>query len=240
MFNEWVQLHIFCEGLSYESKKAVDHSSGGSLNKKKTIEEVIDVIETVAENDYFYASERGNTRGVMELNNVDALQAQNKHITKQLANLTKKMERNQVAAITTSSAAQEGANVEAKSEQEQANHIGNSPRQTHDPYSKMYNPGWRNHPNFGWENQQDQSQDQRRHNPNNHAAHQHFTQRSYQHHPNNTSPHPYQNQNDPTHPSTLNSPSSEERLSKIETLLEGICKEIQDNKVFKEEVGGAS
>ena len=81
MFNEWVQLHIFYEGLSYESKKAVDHSSGGSLNKKKTIEEAIDVIETVAENDYFYASERGNTRGVMELNNVDALLPQNKLIT---------------------------------------------------------------------------------------------------------------------------------------------------------------
>lgn len=55
MFNEWVQLHIFYKDLSYESKKAVDHSSGGSLNKKKTIEEAIDVIETVAENDYFYA-----------------------------------------------------------------------------------------------------------------------------------------------------------------------------------------
>ena len=82
MFNEWVQLHIFYEGLSYESKKAVDHSSGGSLNKKKTIEEAIDVIETVAENDYFYAFERSNTRGVMELNHMDALLAQNKMITK--------------------------------------------------------------------------------------------------------------------------------------------------------------
>jgi len=50
MFNEWVQIHIFYEGLSHESKKAVDHSSGGSLNKKKTIEEAIDVIETVADN----------------------------------------------------------------------------------------------------------------------------------------------------------------------------------------------
>ena len=149
MFNEWVQLHIFYKGLSYESKKAVDHSSGGSLNKKKTIEEAIDVIKTVAGNDYFYASERGNTRGVMELNNVDALLAQNKLITKQLADLTKKMERNQVAAITTSSTTQEGVNEEAEGSQEQANYIGNSPRQNHDPYSKTYNPGWRNHPNFG-------------------------------------------------------------------------------------------
>ncbi|KAL4276154.1 hypothetical protein AHAS_Ahas20G0178800 [Arachis hypogaea] len=236
IFNEWVQLHIFYEGLSYESKKAVDHSSEGSLNKKKTIEEAIDVIETVAENDYFYASERGNTRGVMELNNVDALLAQNKMITKQLADLTKKMERNQVAAISTSAATQEGVNEEAEGDQEQANYIRNSPRQHHDPYSKTYNPGWRNYPNFGWENQQDQGQDQRRHNPSNNATHQHSTQRSYQHPPNNTPQHPYQSQNGPSHPSNLNSPSSEERLSRIEALLEGICKEIQDNKVFKEEV----
>ncbi|KAL4329612.1 hypothetical protein AHAS_Ahas13G0317500 [Arachis hypogaea] len=159
MFNEWVQLHIFYEGLSYESKKAIDHSSGGSLNKKKTIEEAIDVIETVAENDYFYASKRGNTIGVMELNNVDALLAQNKLITQQLADLTKKMETNQVAAISTSSTTQEGVNEEAQGSQEQANYNGNSPRKNYDPYSKTYNPGWRNHPNFGWGSEQDQNQD---------------------------------------------------------------------------------
>ncbi|XP_015948800.1 uncharacterized protein LOC107473722 [Arachis duranensis] len=121
----------------------------------------------------------------------------------------------------------ERVNEEAEGSQEQANYIGNSPKQNYDPYSKTYNPGWRNHPNFGWGNQQDQSQDQRRHNPNNNATHQQFTQRTYQHPHNNTS-----------HPSTFNPnlPSFDDRLSKIETLLEGICKDIQDNKVFKEEV----
>ncbi|KAL4391111.1 hypothetical protein AHAS_Ahas03G0212400 [Arachis hypogaea] len=128
MFNEWVQLHIFYEGLSYESKKAVDHSSGGSLNKKKTIEEAIDVIETVAENDYFYASKRSNTREVIELNHMDALLAQNKMITKQLADLTKKVEENQVATVITSSPAQERVNIEEEGDWEQANYVGNSPR----------------------------------------------------------------------------------------------------------------
>ncbi|XP_057734326.1 uncharacterized protein LOC130949692 [Arachis stenosperma] len=174
-----------------------------------------------AENDYFYASERGNTRGVIELNNVDTLLAQNKLITKLLADLTKKMERNQVAAITTSSTAQEGVAEEGEGDLEQANYIGNSPRQSHDPYSKTYNPGWRNHPNFGWENQQDQSQEQRRYNPNNNAAHQQLSQRAYQHQ-NSTS--------------ALNQSSIDERFSKLETLIERICQDVQDNKVFKEEV----
>ncbi|XP_057747030.1 uncharacterized protein LOC130966259 [Arachis stenosperma] len=101
-------------------------------------------------------------------------------------------------------------------------------KKTHDPYSKTYNYGWRNHPNFGWGNQQDQGQDQRchNHNPNNNATHQHPSQRSYQH--------PL---NHPSQLSNLNPPSpTEDRLSRIETLPEDICKEVQDNRVFKDEV----
>ena len=77
-------------------------------------------------------------------------------ITKQLADLTKKVEENQVAAVITSSPAQERANVGEEGDWEQANYVGNSSRQIHDPYSKTYNSGWRNHPNFGWGNQQNQ------------------------------------------------------------------------------------
>ncbi|XP_057746987.1 uncharacterized protein LOC130966220 [Arachis stenosperma] len=201
----------------------------GSSIQKPTIQannfelkpQLITLVQNNSENDYFYASERGNTRGVIELNNVDPLLAQNKLITKQLADLTKKMERNQVAAITTSSIAQEGVAKGGEGDLEQANYIGNSPRQSHDPYSKTYNPGWRNHPNFGWGNQQDQSQEQRRYNPNNNAAHQQLSQRAYQHQ-NNTS--------------ALNQSSIDERFTKLETLLEGICKDNQDDKLFKEEV----
>ena len=128
------------------------------------------------------------------------------------------MEMNQVAAISTSSTTQEGVNEEAEGSQEQANYIGNSPRKNYDPYSKTYNPGWRNHPNFGWGSEQDQKQ---------------FTQRTSQHPHNNTSPHTYQNQNSTSAP---NHSSIDDKLSKIEALLEGICQEIQENKVFKEEV----
>ncbi|XP_015960983.1 uncharacterized protein LOC107484945 [Arachis duranensis] len=212
---------------------------GGSLNKKKIIEEAIDIIETVANNKFFYASDKSNNRRVMKLNHMDVLLAQNKMITKQLADLTKQMERNQVAVVTTPPPAQEGVHTGEGGDCEQANYVGNSSKQSYDPYSKTYNPGWKNHPNFRWENQQDQGQDHRYHNPNqnNNAAYQHSTQKPYQHPPNNYSQYPYQTQNDHCQPSNLNSPSSfEDRLSRIETLLEGICKEVQDNRVFKDEV----
>ncbi len=70
-----------------------------SLNKKKTIEEAIDIIETFASNEYFYASDRTQKRGVIALNPMDALLAQNKLITAQLAALTKQIEKNKVSTI---------------------------------------------------------------------------------------------------------------------------------------------
>ncbi|XP_016199834.1 uncharacterized protein LOC107640847 [Arachis ipaensis] len=97
---------------------------------------------------------------------MDAILAHNKMITKQLADLTKQMERNQAAAIHTQPQAQEELTVEEENEREQANYIGNASRQAHDPYSKTYNPGWKNYPNFGWGNQQNDSQDQKPHNSN--------------------------------------------------------------------------
>ncbi|XP_048227250.1 uncharacterized protein LOC125369280 [Ricinus communis] len=35
---------------------------------------------------------------------------------------------------------------------EQVDYMGNGPRQQGNPYSNTYNPGWHNHPNFGWRN----------------------------------------------------------------------------------------
>src|SRR5262249_16080952 len=38
---------------------------------------------------------------------------------------------------------------------EQVDYAGNFQRpQQNNPYSNTYNPGWRNHPNFSWSNQQ--------------------------------------------------------------------------------------
>jgi hypothetical protein len=33
---------------------------------------------------------------------------------------------------------------------EQTNALNSFQRPNHNPYSKTYNPGWRNHPNFSW------------------------------------------------------------------------------------------
>ena len=41
----------------------------------------------------------------------------------------------------------------AQSSYGQANYVSNFQRQNN-PYSNTYNPGWRNHPNFSWSNNQ--------------------------------------------------------------------------------------
>ncbi|XP_025702865.1 uncharacterized protein [Arachis hypogaea] len=150
------------------------------------------------------------------------------------------MERNQVAAVNTQPPAQERLNTEEGCDREQANYVGNSSRQPYDPHSKIYSPSWKNHPNFGWKNQQTQTQDHRPQNSNqyNNSTYQHSNQRPYQAQHNTSFQPLYQAQNGHPQPPLSNLPlqsSAEDRISRIETFLEELCKESKENKAFKEE-----
>ena len=82
MFTEWDKLQNFYEGLTLKSQEALDHSAGGSLQLMKTAEEAQELIDMVANNQYFFAHQRSRQpsqrRGVMELEGVDSILAQNK------------------------------------------------------------------------------------------------------------------------------------------------------------------
>ncbi|MED6198872.1 hypothetical protein PIB30_070671 [Stylosanthes scabra] len=76
-------------------------------------------------------------RGIMEVDTMDAILAQNKAMAQQLTTLNKKLENLDVAAID--------------QPLEKVNYMGNQQRQPYDdPTSNIYNSGWRNHTNFGW------------------------------------------------------------------------------------------
>ena len=137
---------------------------------KKTLEETIELIELVASNQYLYSSNRNpvnsetpQKRGVLEVEAVNALLAQNKLMSQQINLLTQQMGGMQVSAINTQNPPQEvpydmtGNFVQnenydyAQSSSEQVNYIESGPRNpNNDPYSKTYNQGWKNCPNFGW------------------------------------------------------------------------------------------
>ncbi|MED6114737.1 hypothetical protein PIB30_083369, partial [Stylosanthes scabra] len=67
----------------------------------KTPDQAMELIELVANNQYMCTFERNMKRGVMEIDTMDALLAQNKAITQQLSTLNKKMEKLEVAAMGT-------------------------------------------------------------------------------------------------------------------------------------------
>ncbi|MED6226596.1 hypothetical protein PIB30_105418, partial [Stylosanthes scabra] len=113
----------------------------------------MELIELVANNQYMFTSERNMKRGVMEVDTMDALLAQNKAITQQLSTLNRKMEKLEVAAMgtqveTTSTCglcedAHENQNcglLRDETHMEHANYMGNQPRQPYDPNSNTYNP----------------------------------------------------------------------------------------------------
>ncbi|XP_016199614.1 uncharacterized protein LOC107640619 [Arachis ipaensis] len=102
------------KGLTLKSRKALDYSSRGSLQMMKTAQEAQDVIDMVANNQYFYSFERHHdtnpTRGAMELEGVSAILTQNKDMHQQLQQqmevITKRIDGLQLAAVNTQSQSQ--------------------------------------------------------------------------------------------------------------------------------------
>ncbi|KAL2454786.1 Uncharacterized protein Adt_47711 [Abeliophyllum distichum] len=83
-----------------------------------------------------FSSDRTTPRKVASIHEIDGLSATNA----QLATLTK-----QVELL--------GQNTNARSECNPSNHHNNS-HQQYNPYSQTYNPGWKQHPNFRWSENQ--------------------------------------------------------------------------------------
>ncbi|QHN81359.1 Retrotransposon gag protein [Arachis hypogaea] len=81
---------------------------GGLLHKKKTPEETIELIELVASNQYLYSSNRNHVnseapqkKGVMEVEALNVILAQNKLMSQQINLLTQQMGGMQISAINT-------------------------------------------------------------------------------------------------------------------------------------------
>nr|XP_025678618.1 uncharacterized protein LOC112778524 [Arachis hypogaea] len=94
-------------GSNAEDLKALDYSSAGSLQMMKTAQEAHDLIDIVANNEYFYSSERQTApkKGVFELEGVDTILAQNKLMHQQLQQqieiMSKRMDGLQLAIVST-------------------------------------------------------------------------------------------------------------------------------------------
>ncbi|XP_052728439.1 uncharacterized protein LOC128195242 [Vigna angularis] len=88
---EWLQVQTFYNGLSPTFKAMLDAASGGSFILK-TPEEALETLELMANNTVNMQFDRQNRKaGVLEVNTLDAILAQNKLLTQQITDLTQKM-----------------------------------------------------------------------------------------------------------------------------------------------------
>ncbi|KAG9453395.1 hypothetical protein H6P81_006299 [Aristolochia fimbriata] len=145
----WTQIETFYNGITVSTRNLIDAATGGTMNKKTPNE--------MSSNMYQYPVERSARGRVADIQNVDpivTLQAQVESLTNQLLKLQKPFLVAQICDMCggghPSQECQAG-NVQAVNFFDHANYVSNF-RRSNDPYSNTYNPGWRNHPNFSWSN----------------------------------------------------------------------------------------
>ena len=178
MFSEWDRLQNFYEGLTQKAQEALDHSAGGSLQLMKTAEEAQNLIEMVANNQYFFAHQRqrqpAQRRDVLELEGVDVLLAQNKQMHQQLQQqiemMAKKIDGLQGVAVNTQRQSQTSHgwnqseerfgtfNFEQQSPEQVQCMNNTSSSFQHNFHGDAHKTPWKTHSNSRWGEHQNQGQ----------------------------------------------------------------------------------
>ncbi|KAG9458836.1 hypothetical protein H6P81_003344 [Aristolochia fimbriata] len=157
-------MEIFYNGITISTQSLIDVAAGSTMNKK-TPNEVYEVIEEMTSNMYQYPVEksaRGRVAGIHNVDHVLVLQAQVESLTKQLSKLHTPSLVAQICDMCGGghlSHEFQAGNIQAVSSLDQANYVSNFCR-PNDLYNITYNSGWRSHPNFSWNNNNQQSSTQ--------------------------------------------------------------------------------
>ncbi|XP_010253000.1 PREDICTED: uncharacterized protein LOC104594412 [Nelumbo nucifera] len=155
----WLHVQTFYNGLTEANKTIMDAAVGESINNK-TPEIAHALIEEMAANNYQWHSKRAQVRRQPGLHNVDTYIA----LSAQIGALSKKIDEMQMAAMHVQTVACEwcgGGHISTKCQvgnqfvqsPEQVDFVGNLQGQQGNQYPRAFNPGWRNHPNQSWQNQ---------------------------------------------------------------------------------------
>ncbi|XP_063948053.1 uncharacterized protein LOC135152152 [Daucus carota subsp. sativus] len=156
---DWLLIQTFYNGLTQEFRIFIDAASGGSVMAKST-EEARTLLDEMASNDNYPYSDRNQSKkgGKYEVDSITMLNTTMQAVVKKIEQLDAKI------APTVASCeicGVQGHNQHAcqnnlpDAAMEQANALYNqNQRQQYNPYSNTYNPGWRDHPNFSYKNNQ--------------------------------------------------------------------------------------
>ena len=172
----WRLVAYFYEGLTPRDRQFVQLSCGGGFLQKEP-EDAIDYLDEIAENSNTWtgpsATESTNRsrvtsttvgRGIYQLKEEDTMKAKLESLTKEIEALKLK---DTIGAKQSYQAEIHEVCTVCHNEhpikdcpllpnlvgiyEEQCGAIGNF-KKPYSPYSETYNPGWKNHPNFGWKN----------------------------------------------------------------------------------------
>ncbi|KAL4342153.1 hypothetical protein GQ457_08G025220 [Hibiscus cannabinus] len=147
---------MFYNGVNAPTRMMLDASANGTLLDKSP-EEAFEILDRIANNDYQFPTSRlgsgRRTSGKLELDANDSVSAQLSAITNHLKNLQKPSDVREAKALSCIHCEGNRHATDCPVMHEQANYLGNYNRNSNNPYSNTYNPGWRQHPNFSWNNQ---------------------------------------------------------------------------------------
>src|SRR3954466_1374872 len=161
------QMQTFVNGLRVKTKQLIDTAAGGSTNFS-TATGVKRIIEAIAanENIELYDRAMSQPKGKIDLKLTDQVVKMEEQIAAEVERRLKKMniDEQKVAQVepTTSvvceicSGPHFAMHCVATQEQVEQIHM----LRQNNPYANTYNPGWKNHPNFAWNDQQGNFQKQ--------------------------------------------------------------------------------
>ncbi|XP_017972490.1 PREDICTED: uncharacterized protein LOC108660447 [Theobroma cacao] len=153
---DWLQVQTFYNELIGSIKTTIDVAAGGALISKNAAD-VYNLLEEMALNNYQWPSERLGPRKVVGAYEIDALGTLIAQVAAEVAALSKKFDTLGVHTVQNSFTVCKMCGDSHSSDQCSYNSasvhfVGNFNRQQNNPYSNTYNSGWRNHPNFSWNN----------------------------------------------------------------------------------------
>ncbi|XP_058726309.1 uncharacterized protein LOC131597641 [Vicia villosa] len=159
---EWLIIHTFYNGLLYNTRLTIDAAAGGAL-MDKAYADAYTLIEIMAQNHYQWGSERAPSErtsgeksstksGMYEISSLDRVNAKVDALTQKIENLTVAP----IAAVAAVAPNCEICGMSGHAAPECHLLVGVSSEPVNyaqgNPYSNTYNPGWKNHPNFSYKN----------------------------------------------------------------------------------------
>src|SRR3954470_24668049 len=158
------QMQNFVNGLKLKTKQLIDTAAGGSTNFK-TATEIKKIIDAIAANEHLELYDRSvnQPEGLVDLKLSNQVVKMEDQIAAEVERRLKQMalEKQTVAQVQPVQPTQ-AVNCDICGGPHFAMHCVATAQQVEEinflkqnnPYSNTYNPGWKNHPNFSWKDQQ--------------------------------------------------------------------------------------